>query len=173
MKKRLNVDQIQSELRGGSAFFPGYKGGGDSPTAPSQEPEPAGASPGVDAPPHQDSHASPPPPAQHTSDGDTMTPRHHDTTIPRNHDTTTPGYDQEILEVVRKAVKQLGKEAATHRFTVEEKNHLAEIEYTYKRQGIRTSENELTRIAINYFLEDYRRNGEQSLLATILKRLNS
>lgn len=25
MKKQLNVDMIQSELRGGSAFFPGYK----------------------------------------------------------------------------------------------------------------------------------------------------
>jgi hypothetical protein len=25
MKKRLNVEQIGSELRGGSAFFPGYK----------------------------------------------------------------------------------------------------------------------------------------------------
>jgi hypothetical protein len=25
MKKKLNVDSIQSELRGGSAFFPGYK----------------------------------------------------------------------------------------------------------------------------------------------------
>jgi hypothetical protein len=38
MKKQLNVNQIQSELRGGSAFFPGYKGG-DSPIAPSQETE--------------------------------------------------------------------------------------------------------------------------------------
>jgi hypothetical protein len=27
MKKQLNVDRIQSELRGGSAFFPGYQGG--------------------------------------------------------------------------------------------------------------------------------------------------
>lgn len=27
MKKQLNVDVIQSELRGGSAFFPGYKKG--------------------------------------------------------------------------------------------------------------------------------------------------
>jgi hypothetical protein len=26
MKKQLNVDTIQSELRGASAFFPGYKG---------------------------------------------------------------------------------------------------------------------------------------------------
>src|SRR5687768_1423019 len=36
MKKKLNIDQIQSELRGNSAFFPGYKGG-DSPTASSQK----------------------------------------------------------------------------------------------------------------------------------------
>jgi hypothetical protein len=33
MKKKLNVDSIQSELRGGSAFFPGYKSP-DSPTPP-------------------------------------------------------------------------------------------------------------------------------------------
>jgi hypothetical protein len=27
MKKQLNVDLVQNELRGGSAFFPGYKAG--------------------------------------------------------------------------------------------------------------------------------------------------
>src|SRR5262249_40203759 len=102
-----------------------------------------------------------------------MTPRHHDTMQPRNHDTMTPNNETEIFEVVRKSVKQIGKEAATHRFTTEEKNLLADIEYTYKRQGIRTSENEITRIAINYFIEDYRQNGEQSILAKILKHLNS
>jgi hypothetical protein len=36
MKKQLNVDQIQSELRGGSAFFPGYKSD-QSPTSPAEE----------------------------------------------------------------------------------------------------------------------------------------
>ena len=36
MKKKLNVDSIQSELRGGSAFFPGYKSP-DSPTPPSEK----------------------------------------------------------------------------------------------------------------------------------------
>src|SRR5918997_4030407 len=36
MKKQLNVDRIQSELRGGSAFFPGYKGD-QSPTSPAEE----------------------------------------------------------------------------------------------------------------------------------------
>jgi hypothetical protein len=50
---------------------------------------------------------------------------------------------------------------------------LADIEYTYRRQGIRTSENEVTRIAINYFIEDYRAHGDSSLLPKILKRLNS
>jgi hypothetical protein len=104
---------------------------------------------------------------------DTMIPRHHDTIIPFNHDTMIPSEDQSLFELVRKSVKQIGKEAATHRFTLAEKNELADIEYTYKRQGIRTSENEITRIAINYFIEDYRQNGEQSLLAKILKRLNS
>ena len=50
---------------------------------------------------------------------------------------------------------------------------LADIEYSYRRQGIRTSENEITRIAINYFVEEYRKNGENSVLAKVLKRLNS
>ena len=36
MKKQLNVDQIQSELRGGSAFFPGYKSD-QPPTSPAEE----------------------------------------------------------------------------------------------------------------------------------------
>jgi hypothetical protein len=127
---------------------------------------------------------SPPAPPQKTpqrptktQNDDTMVPQHHDITVstmqPRHHDTMTPQASDDIFDVVRKAVKQIGKEAATHRFTLDEKNLLADIEYTYKRQGIRTSENEITRIAINYFIEDYRKNGESSLLATIIKRLNS
>jgi hypothetical protein len=104
---------------------------------------------------------------------DTVIPRHRDTMPPRNHETTTPPEETDIFETVRKSVKHVGKEAATHRFTLDEKNLLADIEYTYKRQGVRTSENEITRIAINYFIEDYRNNGEESLLAKILKRLNS
>jgi hypothetical protein len=104
---------------------------------------------------------------------DTMTPLYHDTTQPRNHGVVIPHEKAAIFEVVRRSVKQIGKEAATHRFTLDEKNLLADIEYTYKRHGIRTSENEITRIAINYFIEDYRQNGEQSILAKILRLLNS
>jgi hypothetical protein len=41
MKKRLNTDQIQSELRGESAFFPGYKGNGSTPNRTPEESKPA------------------------------------------------------------------------------------------------------------------------------------
>src|SRR5512147_3067778 len=103
---------------------------------------------------------------------DIVIPRYHDTAVstmpPRNHATTATHTEDDILDVVRKAVRKIGKEAATHRFTLDEKNSLADIEYTYRRHGIRTSENEITRIAINYFIEDYRTHGDSSLLATAL-----
>ena len=106
-----------------------------------------------------------------------MIPRHHetkhDTMQPFNHDTAALESNEDIAEIVRRAMKHFGKEAATHCFTLDEKNLLADIEYTYTRQGIKTSENEITRIAINYFIEDYRRNGEASLLHKILKLINS
>src|SRR5512147_3261482 len=110
-------------------------------------------------------------PRHHDTTVSIMQPRHHDTTVsimqPRHHDTAIPQADDDIFDVVRKAVKQIGKEAATHRFTLDEKNLLADIEYNYKRKGIRTSENEVTRIAINYFIEDSQKR-DSSLLATII-----
>src|SRR5262249_49771872 len=61
---------------------------------------------------------------------------HHDTTVdtkqPRNHDTMQPSYQSEIIETVRKALVQVGKEAATYRFTREEKKALGDIVYTFK-----------------------------------------
>jgi hypothetical protein len=97
---------------------------------------------------------------------------HNDTVIPRHHDTMVSPDQDIITELIRKAVKQLGKEAATYRFTQEEKKALADIVYTYKGQGIRTSENEITRIAINYLVENYKQDGENSILARVIERLN-
>lgn len=109
--------------------------------------------------------------------GDTTIPRHHgtkiDTTVPSNHDTMVPPTEDEIVEEVRKAVRQIGKEPATQRLTLEEKQALADIEYSYKRQSIKTSGNEIIRIATNYIVRDYQQNGEISILAKVLKRLNS
>jgi hypothetical protein len=102
--------------------------------------------------------------AKTPSDNNTTTPRYQDTTIPRYQDTT--------IELVRKAVKEFGKEAATHRFTMEEKRAIADIIYTYKNNGVKTSENEIARISVNYIIEDYRENGENSILHKILKALN-
>ena len=168
-KKTLDISSITNELRGQSAFFP------TKPPTSSQELAQVPPSLPVQGAqrPREPKEISVPPTKKVYSNHDTVIPRHHDTMQPSNHDTTMPLPEGDIFEVVRKAVKQIGKEAATHRFTLDEKNLLADIEYTYKRQGIRTSENEITRIAINYFIEDYRINGEQSILVKVLKRLNS
>jgi hypothetical protein len=91
---------------------------------------------------------------------------------PRNHDTVIPQIPVEIISLVRKAVKEFGKEAATHRFTEAEKREIADLIYTYKNTGIKTSENEITRIAVNYIVEDYKENGENSVLHKILQALN-
>ena len=96
---------------------------------------------------------------------DTNDDQENETTIPRYHDTT--------VETVRQVVKEVGKEAATHRFTKGEKEAIATIVYVVKRQGIRTSENEITRIAVNFIICDYEARGEQSLLAKVLQALNA
>jgi hypothetical protein len=100
---------------------------------------------------------------------DTMTPHHHDTML----DTTVSRYHDTVIEAVRKAVREYGKEAATHRFTLEEKKAIADIIYTYRQRGVKTSENELARIAINFLVSDYKVNGENSILHKVVKALNT
>jgi hypothetical protein len=102
----------------------------------------------------------------------TKPPHNHDTTASRNHETMQPWYHDTAIELVRKAVKEIGKEAATHRFTIEEKKTVREVVFTYENRGILTSENEITRIAVNCILNDYKENGENSLLGRVLKALN-
>jgi hypothetical protein len=80
----------------------------------------------------------------------------------------------ENLESIRKIVKNPGKEDVLYiRLSKEEKDKLADVSYTYKRQGIRTSDNELVRVAINALIEDYKANGESSLLAIIITSLHA
>src|SRR2546421_11220723 len=150
MKKQLNTDAITNELEG-SVFFPSRT-----------------KNPSPHEPVEQNDRDTP---------HDTAIPRYletiHDTTIPRHHDTSIPLSEEDMIEAVRKAVKQIGKEPATQRLTLEEKQALDDIEYRYKRQGIKTSGNEIIRIATNYIVRDYRQNGENSILAKVLHRLNS
>jgi hypothetical protein len=102
----------------------------------------------------------------------TGTSSNRDTTIPRHHDTTVSRYHDALVELVRKAVKEFGKEAATHRFTPEEKKAIADIIYAYKALGVKTSENEIARISINFLVQDYRENGQNSILDKVLRALN-
>jgi hypothetical protein len=84
---------------------------------------------------------------------------------------TIASNQDDMIEMIRKAVKVPGKEVSFIRLTADEKGQLADIVYTYKRQGKKTSENEINRIAINYILEDYRANGERSVLARVIASL--
>lgn len=103
---------------------------------------------------------------------DATIPRNHATVVPRHHNTMVSSNQDTMIEVVRKAVKEMGKEAATHRFTVDEKRAVLDLIYSYKGMGLKTSENEVARIAINYILEDYKQNGRMSILDKVLKALN-
>ncbi len=86
---------------------------------------------------------------------------------------STIAIESDRVEAIRKVVKRPGKEVVYVRLTTEEKGQLADVVYTYKRQGVRTSDNELGRIAINGLLSDYQENGEESLLAKVLAALEA
>jgi hypothetical protein len=96
---------------------------------------------------------------------DTNAARMQASTLVSNHDN--------LIESLRKSVKGVGKEVSFVRLTPEEKAQLFDIVYTYKRQGIKTSENEINRIAINFLIHDYEAHVENSLLAKVLAALNA
>jgi hypothetical protein len=82
-----------------------------------------------------------------------------------------PSVDAATVETIRQVIKVPGREVSYLRLTPEEKADLSDIVYTYKRQGQKTSETEINRIALNYLLLDYREHGQQSVLARVLAAL--
>ena len=142
-KKKLDTASILNELTGKSRFF----------ESPIQAKSVETTEKQIEPPAPDGNHA-------------TTISSNHDAVIPRHHDTAT-------IEVIRKALKVFGKEAATHRFTLEEKQTLAKISFTFRQKNIRTSENEITRIAINWLMLDYKNNEENSILHRALLALNS
>jgi hypothetical protein len=80
----------------------------------------------------------------------------------------------EILESIRKVVKNPGKAEVLYvRVSKEEKDALDDVSYTYKRQDIKTSDNEIVRVAVNVLLEDYKANRANSLLAMMIASLHA
>ena len=176
MKKKLNIDSITNELEGASLFF--RKSASPLPTP---EPEKVESSlldsfipAETEAPKEKPKKTEKPKqskPAK-TDDQDTVIPRHHDTMPASNQESMQPEIHGVIIDLIRKAVKEVGKEAATHRFMITEKKELADLIYTYKNRGIKTTENEIARISVNFIVEDYKVNGENSVLHKLLKALN-
>lgn len=99
----------------------------------------------------------------------TITPA---TMPPRDYATTPPVHLGPVVAEVRKAVKQIGRFEGTHRYTEEEKDGLDEVIRVFRKKRVRTSENEIARIGINFLLEEHRLNGEQSFLTHVLKSLH-
>ena len=95
--------------------------------------------------------------------------RHPATTKPRHPAPMTAA----TVRRLRQAVRRIGKEAATHRFTAQEKADLAQIIYEQGRQGVKTCENEIVRIAVNWLIAEHGARGEQSVLAQALKALRA
>lgn len=171
MKKKLNTDTIVNELRGSSAHF--------RRPADVQEENASEAVQEVDAEEiateEQAEAPSPPTVVAEASDDETVPkPKARRPTRPRSTTTTNTSGDQvELIELIRKNVKPVGKEAAFCRFTPEEKSALGDVVYTYKRNGIRTSENEIVRVAVNWLIENYHDDGQHSVLAQVLEKLNA
>lgn len=174
MSKQLPTDGITNELAGSSVFFPQPTKAGSLPKRDQVR---------VDEQSSAKKHNGTPRATTVSPQEETVIPTNHDTVVSRNHDTTPPTKqatlvtelepgDVGLLEEVRKATRQLGKEAATHRFTTAEKRAIADIVYTHGCQGIKTSENEITRIAVNWLLLDYQRHGALSVLAQLLDSLH-
>lgn len=78
-----------------------------------------------------------------------------------------------VIEGIRRRVRQIGKEVSFVRLTPEEKRQLTDIAYQYKSQGVKTSENEISRIGINWMLDDHLAHGATSVLARVLAALNA
>jgi hypothetical protein len=76
-----------------------------------------------------------------------------------------------MVRSIRRVVRTPGREVSFVRLTPDEKAQLADLVYAFKRRGQKTSETEITRIAVNFILEDYRANTETSILERVLEAL--
>jgi hypothetical protein len=169
-KKSLDESAIINELKGSSLFFAKQE---ESPTVHAAQKDPPRAALTLPASPEaktvKDS-TSPPHfgPHEHETPVDS---KESERKLDSAHASTLASYPEGLVESIRKIVKSVGKEVSFVRLTPEEKNQLVDLVYTYKRQGVKTSENEINRIAVNLVLADYEANGEASILARVIEAL--
>ena len=169
-KKRIDIASVASSLRGESVFFPTKNGK----PAPDKAGEPIENKEPVRLPAIQQTE-------KEVTQRDTNLVNiqsSNQTSIQASMDASKLASmlatKPDIIEIIRKIVKTPAKEEVLYvRVTKEEKDQLGDIEYTYHRQGIDTSANELGRIAVNFLIADYKANGENSILAKVLTALHA
>ncbi len=180
MKKQLNAETIKNELEG-SVFFP------RAPQAPvTPLPQNTVTEQATSQPANQQARLQAN--LQTSKDASRQTGVSQTQPLSEPNSITVPASKQEsmlasshastladdtILPTIAKTLRSLGKEVIYVRSTLEEKTQIKDIVYTYARQGIKTSDNEIGRIAINYLLKDYEFNGAESVLAKVLKDLHT
>lgn len=76
-----------------------------------------------------------------------------------------------VMESVRKAVLETGKERTDVAFTKGEKDALREIAFGRTLQGKNTSINDIVRIAVNWLLQDHETRKKRSILSKTLDRI--
>ena len=77
------------------------------------------------------------------------------------------------MEMIRRVVKEPGREVTYVRLSPEEKAQLSDVVYAFKRRGQKITETEISRLAVNYILADYNEYGEESLLARLAASLRA
>jgi len=170
MKKKLNTDNIMNELKGGSAHFRQAEAvEEETPDTIAPEEEAIAEEPVVEEEKSPVTDAV----AEEEEQKVSKTRARRPTRSKPDTSATTSSEQADLIELIRKNVKPVGKEAAFCRFTPEEKSALGDIIYTYKRNGVRTSENEVVRVAVNWLIENYHADGQHSVLAQVLDRLNA
>lgn len=88
---------------------------------------------------------------------------------------TLASNEDDIVETIRKTVKQVGGKLLFIRLTPEEKHEITSLVFTFNElhrgESRKTSENEIGRIALNLLFVDYRVRGHASILAKVLAAL--
>lgn len=166
-RKRLDENVIVNELKGSSVFFREVS---DSPTSPESTPHKNVLEESHSIP--QSTKSNVPIKAPESNwEGEAAKQTKDSSQQESDHDSVLASYQPSMINAIRKSVKALGKEVSFVRLTPEEKNQVVDIVYTYRRQGVRTSENEIHRIALNFLLSDFKANGKSSVLARVIEAL--
>lgn len=93
--------------------------------------------------------------------------------VPTNKGTSAHGQKalntDALIDLIRRSLIQGNKEVASYRLSASEKDGLADVLYSLKKRGLKSSEIEVARIAINWLLNDYNSKDDESILIRVLE----